>query len=217
VTSHSSPRRAAAPNRWGAIMLVVGFHVLVAASKISALSSGVTGGGFSGSKPPTTRMVPATFSESGVTTGVWPPDMSGAKAGDVVVMSGNLWLKLSVDGGKTFSDVKFNDVFSITFGARYTEEKIAQMRASAGRAYAVSFVCYVVMALAMSILIGRMDVRMIVGGVKLGAVLGIGFAATLSLTANMFSEKRLSAWLIDAGYQIAYLILMGVILVAWRS
>ena len=62
-----------------------------------------------------------------------------------------------------------------------------------------------------------MDVRMIVGGVKLGAVLGIGFAATLSLTANMFSEKRLSAWLIDAGYQIAYLILMGVILVAWRS
>ena len=99
----------------------------------------------------------------------------------------------------------------------YTEEKITQMRASAGRAYAVSFVCYVVMAVAMSILIGRMDVRMIVGGVKLGAVLGIGFAATLSLTANMFSEKRLSAWLIDAGYQIAYLILMGVILVAWRS
>ena len=99
----------------------------------------------------------------------------------------------------------------------YTEEKISQMRASAGRAYAVSFVCYVVMAVAMSILIGRMDVRMTVGGVKLGAVLGIGFAATLSLTANMFSEKRLSAWLIDAGYQIAYLILMGVILVAWRS
>jgi len=99
----------------------------------------------------------------------------------------------------------------------YTEEKIAQMRASASRAYAVSFVCYIIMALAMSILIGRLDVRMIVGGVKLGAVLGIGFAAPLGLTASMFSEKRLSAWLIDAGYQIAYLILMGVILVAWRS
>jgi len=99
----------------------------------------------------------------------------------------------------------------------YTEEKIAQMRASAGRAYAVSFVCYVVMAVAMSILIGRMDVRMIRGGVKLGALLGIGFAAPLGLTASMFSEKRLPAWLIDAGYQIAYLILMSVILVAWRG
>lgn len=53
-----------------------------------------------------------TFSESGVTTGIWPPDMSGAKGGDVVVMSGNLWLKLSVDSGKTFSDVKFTDVFA---------------------------------------------------------------------------------------------------------
>jgi hypothetical protein len=53
-----------------------------------------------------------TFSENGVTTGIWPPDMSGAKGGNVVVMSGNLWLKLSVDSGKTFSDVKFTDVFA---------------------------------------------------------------------------------------------------------
>jgi hypothetical protein len=61
-----------------------------------------------GQEPVTFR----TFSESGVTTGVWPPDMSGAKSGDVVLMSGNLWLKLSVDGGKTFADVKFTDVFA---------------------------------------------------------------------------------------------------------
>jgi hypothetical protein len=61
-----------------------------------------------GQEPVTFR----TFSESGVTTGIWPPDMSGAKGGDVVVMSGNLWLKLSVDSGKTFSDVKFTDVFA---------------------------------------------------------------------------------------------------------
>lgn len=53
-----------------------------------------------------------TFTESGVTTGVWPPDMSGAKGGDVVVMSGNLWLKLSVDGGKTFTNLDFTKVFA---------------------------------------------------------------------------------------------------------
>jgi len=69
-----------------------------------------SGGGSTpgGQEPVTFR----TFSESGVSTGVWPPDMSGAKGGDVVVMSGNLWLKLSVDSGKTFTDVKFNDVFA---------------------------------------------------------------------------------------------------------
>ena len=34
------------------------------------------------------------------------------EGGDVVVMSGNLWLKLSVDGGKTFTDVDFTKVFA---------------------------------------------------------------------------------------------------------
>jgi hypothetical protein len=98
----------------------------------------------------------------------------------------------------------------------HTDEKLARMRASAGRAYAVSFACYLVMAAAMSVLIARMDITMLRGGAKLGALLGVGFAATIGLTANVFSEKRLSAWVIDAGYQVAYLILMGVVLVAWR-
>lgn len=52
------------------------------------------------------------FTDSGIATGWWPPDMSGAKSGDVVLMSGNLWLKLSVDGGATFSDLKFEDLFT---------------------------------------------------------------------------------------------------------
>ena len=45
-------------------------------------------------------------------SGGWPPDMSGARAGDVVLMSGNLWLKLSVDGGKTFDDLDFTTIFA---------------------------------------------------------------------------------------------------------
>ena len=98
----------------------------------------------------------------------------------------------------------------------HTPEKIEAMRASMGRAYGVSFVCYVVMAVAMAILIKRMDVIYVRGGVKLGALIGVGFAATIGLTANMYSDKKLAAWLIDAGYQIVYLMVMGAILVAWR-
>ena len=98
----------------------------------------------------------------------------------------------------------------------YTPEKIEAMRASMGRSYAVSFACYLVMAAAMSVLIGRMDIMSVEGGVKLGAIIGTGFAATIGLTANMFSEKPLATYLIDAGYQIVYLIAMGAILAAWR-
>lgn len=66
-----------------------------------------------------------TFSESGVTKSLWPPDMSGAKGGDVVVMSGNLWLKLSVDSGKTFSDVTFTDVFAAdTYGGGWAGDQV---------------------------------------------------------------------------------------------
>src|SRR5213078_1674775 len=35
-----------------------------------------------------------TFTSSGIKRTLWPPDMSGAKGGDVVLMSANLWLKL---------------------------------------------------------------------------------------------------------------------------
>jgi hypothetical protein len=38
----------------------------------------------------------------------------------------------------------------------------------------------------------------------------------VSLTAQLFSGKRWSAFLIDAGYQLASLVLMGLILGAWR-
>jgi hypothetical protein len=53
-----------------------------------------------------------TFSETGPASAIWPPDSSGAKGGDVVLMSGNLWLKLSTDGGKTFTELDFTKVFA---------------------------------------------------------------------------------------------------------
>ena len=53
-----------------------------------------------------------TFTSGSETQNLWPPDSSGAKAGDVVLMSGNLWLKLSVDGGKTFTDLDFTKLFA---------------------------------------------------------------------------------------------------------
>ena len=45
-------------------------------------------------------------------SGAFPPDMSGATAGQIVLMTGNLWLKLSVDGGSSFVDLDFTKVFA---------------------------------------------------------------------------------------------------------
>ena len=117
-------------------------------------------------------------------------------------------------GALWYSPVLFGKQWVAAHG--FSEEKLQAMRASSSRAYAVAFLCYVVMAVAVSILIGRIGITMVQGGVKLGALIGLGFAATISLTANVFSDKPLAAYLIDAGYQVVYLIVMGAVLAAWH-
>ncbi len=46
--------------------------------------------------------------------------------------------------------------------------------------------------------------------------LAVVAAATIGLTSYLFSERRFSTYLIDAGYQLVYLVMMGAILGAWR-
>jgi hypothetical protein len=99
---------------------------------------------------------------------------------------------------------------------RLTDEQIARMRSAAPKAYGVSFVCFLVMAVAMAVLVARVQPVGLLGGLKLGALVGIGFAAMVSLTANMYSDKPIAAWVIDAGYQVTYLIVMGAVLTVWR-
>jgi hypothetical protein len=100
----------------------------------------------------------------------------------------------------------------------YTEDKLKEMQKSAMKAYAVSVVCYLVMASVLA----RLNVYIhpegstLSQGLWLGFLTWIGFAATLGLTANMFSEKPLSAYYIDAGYQLAFMLIMGAIIGAWR-
>ena len=93
---------------------------------------------------------------------------------------------------------------------------VEQMRKTAGRAYLVSLFCYVVMAYVLAVLVSYAGVSTVLQGAFLGFLVWIGFLATLGLTAHMFSEKPLSTYLIDAGYQLAYAVVMGVILAAWR-
>ncbi len=117
-------------------------------------------------------------------------------------------------GALWYSPVLFGKAWVAANGL--TMEKIESMRAAAPRAYTVSFLCNVVMAAALCVLLGRIGIVSWLTGAKLGGLVGVGFAATVGLTANMYSDRKLSAWAIDAAYQVAYLVLMGSILAAWR-
>ena len=45
----------------------------------------------------------------------------------------------------------------------------------------------------------------------------LGFALPLGFIAHLYSQKRIAAWLIDLGYQLVYLLVMGAILGAWHG
>ncbi len=117
-------------------------------------------------------------------------------------------------GALWYSPLLFHKLWVKAHG--YSEEKVEQMRKTAGRAFLVSLFCYVVMAFVLAVLVSYAGASTVLQGAFLGLLVWIGFLATLGLTAHMFSEKRWSAYLIDAGYQLVYAVVMGVILAAWR-
>jgi hypothetical protein len=99
----------------------------------------------------------------------------------------------------------------------YTPEKLAAMKQrGVTRAYVVSALCYIVMAYVVALLASYTNSTTLAQGLWLGFLSWLGFAATIGLTANMFSEKPIAAWVIDAGYQLAYLVIMGALLSVWR-
>ena len=77
----------------------------------------------------------------------------------------------------------------------YTPEKLEAMKQGMVRTYAISFVCFVVTAWVMAVLSSRVGVGSAMGGVRLGALTWLGFAATIGLTANLYSDKPLLAWM----------------------
>lgn len=98
----------------------------------------------------------------------------------------------------------------------YTPEKIQEMQKGAAKAYGVSLACFLVMAVVLAVLVKITHVTAIPAGGKLGVLCWLGFVATTGLTANVYSEKPLKAWILDAGYQFVYLVVMALIITAWR-
>ncbi len=99
----------------------------------------------------------------------------------------------------------------------YTPERLEEMKKKGlTRAYVGSALCYLVMAWVVALFAAYTNSTTLASGLWLGFLAWLGFAAPLGLTANLFSEKPIAAWVIDAGYQLAFLVIMGVLLSLWR-
>lgn len=94
--------------------------------------------------------------------------------------------------------------------------KVKAMQKNATRAYAITLGCQLVLAFALTVLLNIAHISALLAGIKLGLLCWLGFAATLGLAAHAYSGKPIAVWLIDAGYQFIYMVLMAAILTAWH-
>ena len=94
----------------------------------------------------------------------------------------------------------------------YTPEKLVELRKGAPKAYGISFLAYLLLGVGIAAVV-RFDSPL--GGMWTGMQVWTFLVMPVSLTGLVFSDRRLGAWLIHAGYQLVYFAAMGAILSRW--
>ena len=99
-------------------------------------------------------------------------------------------------------------------GHGYTQEMLKEMQAGMGPSYAIAFLCWLTMATVLAMIAPHFATG--VGGTfHIGLMLWCGFSATVGLVHNRFSDKPISVWVIDAGYELTAIALMSVVIGLW--
>ena len=100
----------------------------------------------------------------------------------------------------------------------YSDEKVKEMQKSKPPPVFLGtmIVSYLVMATVLSVLMGAIGIVTVVGGVTLGLLIWLGFAAAIAMTDWISSSRRLASYGLDLAYQLAFLVMMGAILGGWR-
>jgi Protein of unknown function (DUF1761) len=125
-------------------------------------------------------------------------------AGVVIFMLGGLWYSLL-----------FAKPWIALMGL--TEE---QMKAGAGKSmpvmYLSVFVCGLISAYVLAVVINHFENMTILRGAMIGAGCWLGFAGATSYGTALFSLKPKELWLINSGYNLVSFVLAGMILAVWK-
>lgn len=99
---------------------------------------------------------------------------------------------------------------------KLTEEQIKQAEKAMPVTLSILFICYVVIAFVMAAAASGWGIDSAAQGALLGVLLWLGFSVALGLTGHVSSVNPLGVFLIDAGYQLVFLVMTGAIIGAWR-
>jgi hypothetical protein len=96
-------------------------------------------------------------------------------------------------------------------GAEHGEERIA-----IPGVYGVTLAMSLLAAIVLALVIHRLHATGILGGARIGFMLWLGFILTVRVTEALFNRTNMRLVMIDAGYRLVWVVLMGIILAVWH-
>ncbi len=88
-------------------------------------------------------------------------------------------------------------------------------REGMGRTYAIQAVGSLVTAYVLAKLVGMMGGKTLAAGVQAGFWVWLGFVATVTLGSVLYERRSWNLYVLNNGYQLVSLAIMGAILVRW--
>jgi len=114
--------------------------------------------------------------------------------------------------------------FGVVFGRQWLQlehippEQVAAMKgAAAAFPYIMSFVLNLIIAFVLAQLCAWRNATTAARGASLGVLLWIGIIGPVTYTTNMYEMRPLNLFLLNEGYVLVGLFLMGTILGAWTK
>ncbi|MEK7165235.1 MAG: DUF1761 domain-containing protein [Patescibacteria group bacterium] len=94
-----------------------------------------------------------------------------------------------------------------------SEDKMAAAKKEMGKMYALSFVGALIMGYVLGMVVKMAYSTTVVGGMKVGFGVWLGFIAPVQLTDTIFSGKKWNLLYLNSGYQLVSTMVMGAVLV----
>jgi hypothetical protein len=118
-------------------------------------------------------------------------------------------------GALWYSPVMFAKPWLSSLGK--TEEQLQEdaRQRSMTLTFGMSFLAYFVMAFVMSHVIDYAAAKTLSDGIRTGFWLWLGLVATTGLVLSLFESRSLRLYLIDMGYHLVGMLIMGGILALW--
>jgi hypothetical protein len=85
-----------------------------------------------------------------------------------------------------------------------------------GKMLMASFLLTLITCIGLAILVTRMDLYVLISGLRLGAITGVCFATTAVAISFIYESRPTGLYFIDCGYHVVGHVAAAIILVLWR-